>query len=105
MRPPVMGPRPGWAGSVRSDPASYFVSVMAKRVCCAAMSILALLLLAADSAVPAMQPAPAVPSLLQSGIPEIPAELKERGAQYLNARPASLLDVSDDGAALLVATR
>src|SRR5258708_34364840 len=70
---------------------------MAKGVCCAAMSILALLLLAADSAVPAMQPAPGVPSLLQSGIPEIPAELKERVGQYLNARAASLLDVSDDG--------
>jgi dipeptidyl aminopeptidase/acylaminoacyl peptidase len=69
------------------------------------MPILALLLLAADSAVPAMQPAPGVPSLLQSGIPEIPPELKERVGQYLNSRAASLLDVSDDGAELLIATR
>jgi len=69
------------------------------------MTILALLLLAADSAVAAMQPAPGVPTLLQSGIPEIPIELRERAGQYLSARFASLLDVSDDGAALLIATR
>src|SRR5438105_10371962 len=68
------------------------------------MLILALLL-AADSAVPGMQPVPGVPSLLQSGIPEIPAAFKERAGQYLNSRFVSLLDVSDDGSALLVATR
>jgi dipeptidyl aminopeptidase/acylaminoacyl peptidase len=69
------------------------------------MSILVALLLAADSAVPGMQPAPGVPSLLQSGVPEVPADLRARAGQYLDARAAALQDVSDDGSALLIATR
>jgi dipeptidyl aminopeptidase/acylaminoacyl peptidase len=69
------------------------------------------LLIAAASAPPApssvegMQPAPGVPTLLQSGLPEIPAGLRERTDQYLNARQAVLADVSDDGGTLLVSTR
>jgi dipeptidyl aminopeptidase/acylaminoacyl peptidase len=68
------------------------------------------LLLAAGSAEPATAiadaaPVPGVPSLLASGIPPIPAELRERMTQYQNVRAASLLDVSEDGGAVLVATR
>jgi dipeptidyl aminopeptidase/acylaminoacyl peptidase len=70
------------------------------------MNILALVLVAAAaSSVEGMQPAPGVPSLLQSGVPEIPAALRERTAQYLNARQAALVDVSETGEALLVSTR
>src|SRR2546422_8344188 len=74
------------------------------------MSLLILaLLLAAPPAAPqgppssveGMEPAPGVPSLLQSGVPAIPPELKSRTGQYLNARAASLADVSEDGDALL----
>jgi dipeptidyl aminopeptidase/acylaminoacyl peptidase len=63
------------------------------------------LVAAAASSVEGMQPAPGVPSLLQSGVPEIPAALRERTAQYLNARQAALVDVSETGEALLVSTR
>ena len=59
----------------------------------------------APSSVEGMQPAPGVPTLLQSGLPEIPAGLRERTDQYLNARQAVLADVSDDGGTLLVSTR
>jgi dipeptidyl aminopeptidase/acylaminoacyl peptidase len=76
------------------------------------MHILASLLLAAGatdaappSSVEGMQPAPGVPSLLQSGLPPIPPELRARTSQYLNARSAVLADLSDDGRALLVSTR
>jgi len=75
------------------------------------MHILALCLLAAagDAAAPSgvegMQPAPGVPSLMQSGLPELPADLRARAGQYLNARAASLADVSNDGGALLITTR
>src|SRR5207245_9522656 len=57
------------------------------------------------SSVEGMEPAPGVPSLLQSGVPAIPPELKSRTGQYLNARAASLADVSEDGDALLITTR
>jgi len=74
--------------------------------------ILAFLLAAAppapetpSSTVEGMGPAPGVPSLLQSGVPAIPADLKSRTGQYLNARSAALADVSDDGSALLITTR
>jgi dipeptidyl aminopeptidase/acylaminoacyl peptidase len=60
---------------------------------------------APPSSVEGMQPAPGVPTLLQSGLPEIPADLRERVDQYLNARAAVLADVSDDGGTLLVSTR
>ena len=74
--------------------------------------ILAFLLAAAppapetpSSTVEGMGPAPGVPSLLQSGVPAIPANLKSRTGQYLNARSAALADVSGDGGALLITTR
>ncbi len=69
------------------------------------MNLLALVLFAAASSVEGMQPAPGVPSLLQSGVPEIPAALRERTARYLDARAAALLDVNETGDALLVSTR
>jgi dipeptidyl aminopeptidase/acylaminoacyl peptidase len=69
------------------------------------MTILLALLLAADSSIPGMAPAPGVPTLLQSGIPEAPQALRERALQYLNTRSAALLDVADDGSSLLVSTR
>ena len=71
--------------------------------------VLAFLLAAAPesppSSVEGMQPAPGVPSLLQSGVPAMPADLRSRTGQYLNARAASLADVSDDGGTLLITTR
>src|SRR5689334_17621034 len=69
------------------------------------MNILALVVAAAASSVEGMQPAPGVPTLLQSGVPQIPAPLRERTAQYLNARATALVDVSETGEALLVSTR
>src|SRR5437899_4713703 len=76
------------------------------------LALLALLLAAPPAApqgppssVEGMEPAPGVPSLLQSGVPAIPPELKSRTGQYLNARAASLADVSEDGDALLITTR
>src|SRR5437879_2025071 len=78
------------------------------------MSLLILaLLLAAPPAAPqgppssveGMEPAPGVPSLLQSGVPALPPELRSRTGQYLNARAASLADVSEDGGTLLITTR
>jgi dipeptidyl aminopeptidase/acylaminoacyl peptidase len=70
-------------------------------------SLLALLLAAetAPSTVEGMQAVAAVPSLMQSGLPAVPAELRARTGQYLNARAAVLADVSDDGSTLLVSTR
>jgi hypothetical protein len=58
---------------------------------------LALFLLAAEpaaSAVPGLAPVQGNPNLLQAGVPEIPASLRERMAQYQNVRSASLADVS-----------
>ena len=69
------------------------------------MTLLLAFLLAADSAVPGMAPAPGVPSLLQSGVPQAPPGLRERALQYLNTRSAGLLDVADDGSSLLISTR
>ncbi|HET6921814.1 MAG TPA: S9 family peptidase [Anaeromyxobacteraceae bacterium] len=70
---------------------------------------LAAALLLADAAPPStvegMAPVPGRPNLLASGVPEIPAPLAERLAQYLEPRSAVLLDVSGDGKAALVATR
>ncbi|MFL5424299.1 MAG: S9 family peptidase [Myxococcales bacterium] len=60
---------------------------------------------AAPSGVPGMAPVPGVPSLLQSGVPEVPRGLRERLDQYQNARAAALLDVLPDGSAALIATR
>jgi dipeptidyl aminopeptidase/acylaminoacyl peptidase len=75
------------------------------------MSLLALAaaLVLADAAPPStvegMAPVSGRPSLLASGVPEIPAPLAERLAQYLEPRAASLLDVTPDGGAVLIATR
>jgi len=52
-----------------------------------------------------MAPVPGRSNLLQLGIPEVPAALAERVRRFTEARSARLLDVSDDGATVLVATR
>jgi len=57
------------------------------------------------SSVEGMQPAPGVPSLLQSGVPQLPPELRARTDQYLNVRSATLADVSEDGQTMLISTR
>ena len=54
---------------------------------------------------PEMRSVPGHPSLLASGIPEVPPALAERVGRYLEARSARLLDVSAAGDAILVATR
>ncbi len=74
------------------------------------MSLLLLAaLVLADAASPStvedMAPVPGRPNLLASGVPEIPAPLAERLAQYLEPRSAALLDVTADGGAVLVSTR
>ncbi|HXL40691.1 MAG TPA: S9 family peptidase, partial [Myxococcales bacterium] len=58
-----------------------------------------------SSSVEGMRPAPGVPTLLQSGIPQLPDELRARTGQYLNTRAANLADVSEDGSTLLISTR
>jgi dipeptidyl aminopeptidase/acylaminoacyl peptidase len=45
------------------------------------------------------------PNLLQLGVPAVPDALWQRAEQLLEARSARLLDVSEDGASILVATR
>src|SRR4051812_31191657 len=57
------------------------------------------------SGIPGMAPVPGIPSLLQSGVPEVPRALRERLDQYQNARSSKLLDVMPDGSALLISTR
>jgi dipeptidyl aminopeptidase/acylaminoacyl peptidase len=66
-----------------------------------------LLLLVALAAAPALElsPVPGHPNLRAAGIPEIPPALSARLEQYQNARAASLLDVTPDGATVLVKTR
>ena len=70
-------------------------------------TVLALLLAAPPetSSVEGTQPVPSVPSLVASGVPPLPAELRARTGQYLNARAAALADVSEDGGTLLISTR
>jgi len=60
---------------------------------------------AAPSTIPGMAPVPGIPTLLQSGVPEVPHALRDRLGQYQNARAASLLDVMPDGSAALISTR
>jgi len=60
---------------------------------------------AAPSSIAGMTPVPGIPSLLQSGVPEVPRALRDRLGQYQNARAASLLDVMPDGSAALISTR
>lgn len=70
--------------------------------------LLAALVLAgatSPSTVEGMAPVPGRPNLLASGVPEIPAPLAERLAQYLEPRSATLLDVTADGGAVLISTR
>ncbi|MGZ6125108.1 MAG: S9 family peptidase, partial [Myxococcales bacterium] len=71
--------------------------------------LLALLLAAApetpSATVEGMHPVPSVPSLLESGLPPLPADLRARTGQYLSARSAVLADISDDGTNLLISTR
>lgn len=51
------------------------------------------------------RPAPGNPNVLTSRVPDAPPELRARVRQYLNARAASLLDVTADGKHVLIATR
>src|SRR5256885_3701744 len=60
---------------------------------------------APPSGIPGMAQVQGIPSLLQSGVPEVPRALRERREQYQNARSAGLLDVAPDGRAVLISTR
>ncbi|HKC60246.1 MAG TPA: prolyl oligopeptidase family serine peptidase [Myxococcales bacterium] len=57
------------------------------------------------SRIPDLKPVAGVPSLLESGLPEVPAQLRARIEQYQNSRSANALDVAADGSQLLIATR
>src|SRR5947209_19349678 len=61
--------------------------------------------LSIESTVPDLSPVRGHASLLASGIPPAPAELRHRVLHYLHARSAHLLDVGADGEQLLIATR
>ena len=72
--------------------------------------LFALLLLAEahlniESTVADLHPVRGNAALLASGIPDAPAELRQRVLHYLHARSAALLDVTPDGGQLLIATR
>src|SRR2546425_10776099 len=57
------------------------------------------------SKIPDLKPVAGVPSLLESGLPDVPAQLRARIEQYQNSRSANALDVAADGSQLLIATR
>jgi len=57
------------------------------------------------SKIPDLKPVAGVPSLLENGLPEVPAQLRARIEQYQNSRSANALDVAADGSQLLIATR
>src|SRR3989442_2662449 len=57
------------------------------------------------SKIPDMKPVPGIPSLLESGLPDVPAQLRARIEQYKTSRSANALDVAADGSQLLIATR
>ncbi|RKG93539.1 S9 family peptidase [Corallococcus terminator] len=57
------------------------------------------------SAVAGIAPLPGLPNLWASGVPAVPPALSQRVQQYLESRSAQLLDVSDDGQQVLIATR
>ncbi|NMO18214.1 S9 family peptidase [Pyxidicoccus fallax] len=59
----------------------------------------------APSQVPGIAPLPGQPNLWVSNVPQVPQELRQRMDQYLEARSASLVDVSNDGKQLLISTR
>src|SRR5256885_12101897 len=60
---------------------------------------------APPSGIPGMAQVQGIPSLLQSGVPEVPRALRERLGQYQNARATALLDGTPDGIAALISTR
>src|SRR5437870_5773685 len=70
-----------------------------------AAALLAQAHLSIESTVPDLSPVRGHASLLASGIPPAPAELRHRVLHYLHARSAHLLDVGADGEQLLIATR
>ncbi|MCP3136578.1 S9 family peptidase [Pyxidicoccus xibeiensis] len=60
---------------------------------------------AAPSKVAGIAPLPGQPNLWVSNVPAVPPELRQRLDQYLEARSASLSDVSGDGKQMLISTR
>src|SRR5256885_576118 len=72
------------------------------------MLILALLVAQAAapvSKIPDMKRGAGIPSLLESGMPEVPPQLRARIEQYQNSRSANAVDGPADGSRLLIATR
>jgi dipeptidyl aminopeptidase/acylaminoacyl peptidase len=72
------------------------------------LSVLVPLLLLAQAPRPSaidVHPAPGLPAVLVSGVPEVPPEFAARVAPYTDARSASLADVGDDGRQVLIHTR
>ena len=57
------------------------------------------------SKVPDMKPVAGIPSLLESGMPEVAPQIRARIEQYQNSRSANALDVAADGSQLLISTR
>ncbi|NVJ26414.1 MULTISPECIES: prolyl oligopeptidase family serine peptidase [Myxococcus] len=57
------------------------------------------------SQVPGIAPLPGQPNLWVSNVPPVPDAFRQRMEQYLEARSASLVDISDDGKQLLITTR
>jgi dipeptidyl aminopeptidase/acylaminoacyl peptidase len=57
------------------------------------------------SAIANMKKVDGLAHLLVSGVPEVPADVRRRVMQYLNARGAGLLDVTPDGQQVLMTTR
>ena len=59
----------------------------------------------APSQVPGIAPLPGQPNLWVSNVPPVPPELRQRLDQYLEARAATLADLSGDGKQVLISTR
>ncbi|QSQ21019.1 S9 family peptidase [Pyxidicoccus parkwayensis] len=59
----------------------------------------------APSQVPGIAQLPGQPNLWVSNVPPVPPELRQRLDQYLEARAAALMDVTDDGKQVLISTR
>jgi dipeptidyl aminopeptidase/acylaminoacyl peptidase len=59
----------------------------------------------APSQVPGIAPLSGQPNVWVSNVPPVPPELRQRLDQYLEARSASLVDVTGDGKQVLIATR
>ncbi len=60
---------------------------------------------AAPTSIPGMAAVPGRPSLLQTGVAPVPEKIWQRAEQLLEARSASLLDVSANGESILISTR